>query len=409
MIEILALVVLMFIAGGFLLIISGRNAAPKHEERPAPGTNPGIVTVRNASSRKLLIELDVDELSGMQTVPFYSDLEFEAMNEKTLLERYLDPNISDEERMEIEDELSINYKLAKRTLHELSPVTSGRPAEEKSVNDFSDISDLDVLNSRLRNPYLDDDTREALKKRIAELQGGDDDDADPGMSGPVDPDTHESTDDGSDDDEPEPEVPGQPQDGAPAERQSGNPDIDSFLNEVEKVNELSEMDLYKAVLNDTSKVPEGPACDLVVPFSEDEPVADDSDSLKSIELMTFIAHSFKDGLIKPELVVFAQQKLNLQIADNLWNDGNRQSLRKPREAVMESFKELENMSVEQFDLHVRETVSNEQESRSGAEDAPEVPAQQEEAQGSPVTVLFDRKGGKHDLMWQRLEARRAKA
>ncbi len=379
---VLVLGVLYFLLGGN----SGNRSGMRQGDRRPDVPHPGIVTVHNATSRKVVIELDMDELGAAASVPFYADLEFEEFNEKTLLEKYMDPATPLEEKQAIEEELRDKYLFHKS-------VSQKKANEENSVTDFSGVTDINLLFNRLSSPYVDEKTRFAIQKRIDELRSiekksGGNDSAVVTKSGEDDSDNDDdgSSSDGLNENE-------RPTEGYvdPLDFMSPHQTEPTDGTEESKVEEpvqaVAEVDAETAeVLSMASDSEALYVCDFGY-YNEPD---DNADSVLAIELMKFIADSFRKGYINEDLVAFAQDKLNLQVNSKIWEESRKVNSKIPKIGISKPVTELESMTVEEFDLHVREEVGRE----TGSADAVVV---------EPVTVGPAAHGGKHELLWQRLK------
>ena len=114
--------------------------------------------------------------------------------------------------------------------------------------------------------------------------------------------------------------------------------------------------------------------------------------------MTFIAKSFRDNLISPELVAFAQEKLHLHVSRSFWT---REQWRRANARKVGYFKDptLVSMPVDAFDMHIRTVVEANKAAREKASPAPVGTRK-----SRPVSTFFDAHGGKNDLMWERVYA-----
>ena len=137
---------------------------------------------------------------------------------------------------------------------------------------------------------------------------------------------------------------------------------------------------------DTAKVPalEDMAIDPGLPVAGYD---DDDESRQAIELMGFIARSFREGLISPELVRLAEDRLNMRVNPALWSGDDERRARLGA-AVYGRDHEMVSMPLEAFDKRVREVVAAAGKAAGGG--------------SRPVTVFPDRHGGKDDIAWRRL-------
>ena len=113
---------------------------------------------------------------------------------------------------------------------------------------------------------------------------------------------------------------------------------------------------------------------------------DDAESRQAIELMGFIARAFREGLISPELVRLAENRLNIRVNPSLWSVDDERRARLGM-AVYERDQEMGSMPLEAFETRVREVVAAAGKAGGGTR---------------PVTVFPDRHGGKDDIVWSRL-------
>ena len=113
---------------------------------------------------------------------------------------------------------------------------------------------------------------------------------------------------------------------------------------------------------------------------------DDAESRQAIELMGFIARAFREGLISPELVRLAENRLNIRVNPYLWSVDDERRARLGM-AVYGRDQEMGSMPLEAFETRVREVVAAAGKAGGGTR---------------PVTVFPDRHGGKDDIVWSRL-------
>ena len=238
-------------------------------------------------------------------------------------------------------------------------------------------------------------------------------------SGYVDPDTHESVggEDGSGDDGREPEPEGEP----------------------EPEPEFADVPAAREPLD----------AGRVIDFVFEELYDDEEDSRKAVSLMTFIAQSFRDGLLAPELVAFAQDKLHLRVNRGYWTEEQYRRAQQ-RKAVYHRDEALENMPQDEFALYLEDVVANTKAARAAEAEAAqkaaeagsaktepakvaetetvapvaevpeqkpaesavaEMPAREEEKPlpkrenpfKRPESAFFREHGGRNDMMWARLE------
>lgn len=454
LLVVLIIMLLVLVGGGlYLMFFRKPEGSAAASGRPAGEKVAGesIVTIRNASSRNIVIQIDDDLISGQESVPFYSDLEGGDYDERTTLERYMDPSTPPDERMAIAEELAQNnYQLKNGFVAPGGGSSAHSDSSDADDDPFGGIDDVEILADRLQSPYVDEDMKAAIRRRIATLEAagnedGEDNDDDGRVGGFVDPATLVSLPDEPDDEAAvetaeeqatEPAGDGgfaDPMEATAAEDESSGLDpLAGLMADAEAVEAaeagMEEM-IREAAKIDTTLVPEESDGEVLeFDLSGIDP-DDDADSVKTVELMTFIARSFKVGLITPELVAFAQQKLNLKVVDGLWSEERRIRARQ-RKAVYERDESFVNMPLHEFDLHVRSVVDagrrgreearleaerQEREkadaAKSGAGRAPVAearvkpagPPRKAPARSRAASVFFDVHGGKRDLMWQRIE------
>ena len=488
LIILIVLLVILMGAGVYFMYFK-KDSSSERTAAPSGAPQSTLVSVRNAvaTGRKVTgtFEMDIDDYIGMQGgAPFTIVTDDEFFYEQTEIERFRDPSISEEERAELADSLrsrgySVKYPSGDSASQAV--VEKEEPESDDANEDISSITDIYVLREMLTNPFVSMEDKQAAERRIAELEAGDSEHAgdeeeesrepepdgnddggedDGGAEGPddsygngyVDPENHVSVDDPHLDEPYEPGVPvdmsallgfdplagmepeESPADETSSERREETPVEEESRQEQAPVTEspveepedgttmAAQLESEDPV--DTVSEDDGETIDFR--FGEDFDI-DDEDSRKAIALMSFIARNFKDGLISPELVAFAQDKLNLQVVRGYWTP-EQWARANQRKGVYHRDAKLENMALDEFDLHVKEVVASnlaarekeaadEGSAETGEASAPAAPRktgpgkpkdgnvakQPRKAGARPVSAFFDAHGGKNDLMWQRLD------
>lgn len=483
---IVLLVLLIALVAAGLYFMYGKKDGPAPVRTPSAPTAPGgsPVTVRSAFAGSpgkgtvRVIEMDSDTfLSMQQPLDFFFDNEYDF--EPSLIERFRDPSVSEEERGEIAERLRrlgyiVDYPASRQGAFVSDPVVPDVDDEgDEGAKDLSEETDIYVLRGVLSDPYASEEDREVARARLAELESSGEGESAPAEA-PGDEDEEEEEDDGSDGgdgggfgsgyvdplglesiEDPHPEVPYEPvdesagMDGTPGESVAEpEPVYDPVEPVVEETaadgpepetTEKVEGDAEDEAVRDAGEA----AGDEVEVLFREGFEADDTDSMKAISLMTFIARSFKSGLISPELVAFAQDKLHLEVDPSFWTPEQRVRARQ-RQVIFQRDEALVNMPIEEFDLHIREVVAHrEAEGAAAPEAAAEAPAaeapvpvktaeapveERPKVEGPaaeapvkgrpkagasekprrkpgtrPVSAFFDAHGGKNDLMWARLD------
>lgn len=510
LIILMVLLVILVLAGVYFLFFK-KDAAPSRAEVPSGAPASTLVSVRNAvaSGRKVTgtFEMDIDDYIGMSGgAPFTIVTDDEFYYEQTEIERFRDPSISEEERQALADSLrSRGYHVVIREEDERQGseahddgLGDGVPFEE-SEEDVSTMTDLYALKELLMNPFVSVEKKREAEARIAELEL-----MEPGVSKPDEnePSAEPSEDEepgnddegrnGNDGDDPdgygngfvdpvslvsfpdpeESEAPGEEMDGVDMKELLGFDPLadiapefasESALEKGDAVHEEPAGSVEKTPVENAPTEAADPAeVDSVseeefdseaIDFNfRDDFEGDDTESRKAIALMSFIARNFKEGLISPELVAFAQDKLHLEVNRGYWTP-EQWARANQRKGVYHRDEALEYMPLDEFDLHVKEVVASnraarEEEAREpGKEEAAAVagvPHEEKEtdvvnnsptAEGNeaahaasgkvgpgkpkvgatgrmprkagarPVSAFFDAHGGKNDIMWARLASK----
>ena len=407
-VAIVSLVALFVVGGLFYFFFWDRifNRSRKDDDSSVSVPVASIVNVRSAGSKKIVVELDLDYIPNAETLPFDPALEALESEERTIIEIFRDPNTPLSEKKRIYDELVSNgYE-----------VKNPEDASQNTVRDFSDVDDLNVLHSYLKDSSFSEAEKKAVRNRISTLLGmpvgresdskggGDsssseasesDDDYD-AAEGFVDNDSLESVETDAEY-EPVPEVP-EPE-AQPASDEASEEPVRTEVKEG-KEEELPQ----------DPDVPESDGDVLVIEF--DKELDDAVDSTKSIELMTFIAKSFRNGLIRPDLVEFAEQKLHLNVVEGLWDKEKKAEARRLRKERAELYVPMEMMNVDEFDTNIRqmvhdEEVRHEKFARNAAAVAAEtvkdvVDESRSDKEEERVSVYPLQRGGLHDIAMDRL-------
>lgn len=489
LIILMVLLVILMGAGVYFMYFKKDSSSGVASSSGAPQST--LVNVRNAvaTGRKVTgtFEMDIDDYIGMQGgAPFTIVTDDEFFYEQTEIERFRDPSISEEERAELADSLrsrgySVKYPSGDTTSQAVDEKEESESDDAKG--DISSITDIYVLQEMLTNPFVSMEDKKAAERRIAELEaggaepsaeseeensgegGGKEDGGDKGEddggteggedsygSGYVDPENHESVEDPHPEEPYEPEIPvdmsallgfdplagmepeENPVDEVPSEVREETPAEEPSQQEEAPADDSSTLGSEAGTRMESEKETDGAGAaaseddgeTIDFRFGEDFDI-DDEDSRKAIALMSFIARNFKDGLISPELVAFAQDKLHLQVVRGYWTP-EQWARANQRKGVYHRNAELENMDLDEFDLHVKEVVASnlaarekeasaEGSAETGEASAPAAPRktgpgkpkdgnvakQPRKAGARPVSAFFDAHGGKNDLMWKRLD------
>lgn len=364
-ILLVSVIVLIVILVGLMIWIVFFSKPKKAEKEEVPQSY-SVVRVRSAVSGKTVMEIYSDDLLVDGPVPFYSDLEQEEVKEETLIERWRRKDLSREEREELAREMrAVGYQV---TLEGEGGAPAGEaapsvPAGGSGTQALPDS--MDELFAIVKNPMYSEAYKSEAKRKLAVLLGTEPASEEEGEGG-EDDDTHgEGNGQGTDDDFAEGGFEVDPVTGAPVSRET-----QSAPEEAADVREGD--DTYLVTLD--------------FPHDEKLEVDDDRDSRLAIELMRFIARSFRSGLIDPELVAFAERRLHLDV-NHVWTEEE-----KVRVAMRsDKYNGLEEKSVEELDSFVRSVVEEKTKAHTVTR------------KEKKVTLGFDPKGGKNDLVWKRLE------
>lgn len=462
------LIALLALVGAavYFMFMKKENAVQPTGDTLVSGAS--VISARNAAGngRRLIatFEIDMDEIIGNEPAPMSLELEREVAVEQTDLEKLRDMSIPEEERAAIAESLRMRgYDV--RILPSGSTGSRHEAPQDGAGDEDEDGMDAEndegVLEAILANPYASAERKEAAKRRLEELRGGKeaDDPDDDEDGGGDDGDGGEGGNGGYEDgayegyvpddeyyggcyvdpldgmglDDPHPETPYEP----PVEKASEAEASGAAAEEAGAAD--------GGAASEPSDAPaeEAEAGEVDIEFTFKEEYDDEEDSRKAVSLMTFIARSFKKDLISPELVAFAQDLLHLQVNRGYWSE-EKWIRANQRKAVYERDASIVNMSIDEFDLYVKDVVASNEASLSGAAEAvpgeegavreepvdkpepeeaaleavPEGEVKEEKARpqrvarpaaprgkgfSRPVSSFFDAHGGKNDLMWQRLE------
>ena len=470
LILILLLVVLV-VAGLYVMFKKDEPKAGTMSQSQLAAT---LVNVRNvrtpsgATAKAVTLIINEDT-----TVPYNVALEGGWEEEETDLEIFRDPSRPMEERRAAAQRLrDVGYQIREEFFMEgdaavESPAASGGNEDdgETSGPDIESETDIAYLESFLSNPYIGADERARIESRIAELRGsgvagedGERDEEDNGgdagddgssygggfvdpldMMTPLNPQP-ESVYEPAGREEKEAEPAPAPQPAREEVKEERQAPVDTTLTD-RKGYYRGEVDGEDVITMD---------------FTEE--YDDEEDSRKAVRLMKFIARSFKERLLSPELVMFAQRRLHLEVNPGYWSDEDY-ARANARVGVYERNPAFVNMSQEEFDMYYHDVVSSAEDRRAAEEaaaaSAKEIArsvAEEEEARVSgpvpepvpepaaeaaedsagepegdgggaaapepkavrkaappkkertrPSSKYFDSVGGRNDLMWSRLE------
>ena len=423
-IVLLLLLVILAAAGVYLLYSGSGKSGPAAEVAPSAtlvhirnGLSGPSVSLTFESSRPVMVtEYDYVELGQKQ--------DFELLG---------DPDVSYEEKQAIADSLrERGYKV------KWPPAAAG--GNGVPVPDFSGETDVDVLNEVLQSPYAPEAEKAAARRRLSELassdnageqdstedgngesgpgglpsDGGDGGSDDGSASGSGDGELGEEADEEEEDEEEEDDENGYAVDPFP-DVLGGYVDPLSCESVPDPHPEVPYVPVSEASVEpvpvpavagtssdivdvEEPSAAEGGTDSIEFRFDPGFPVDDKVESKKAIALMTFIAKSFRDNLISPELVAFAQEKLHLHVSRSFWT---REQWRRANARKVGYFKDptLVAMPVDAFDMHIRTVVEANKAAREKASPAPVVTRKTR-----PVSTFFDAHGGKNDLMWERVYA-----
>lgn len=485
-IVLLVILIALVAAGVYFLYGKKDGAAPA--ARPAQSSSAAppagaFVNMRSGLSGQKapgtvrVIEMDAETFLSMndyQSLDFFFDNEYDP--EPSLIEQLRDPSVPEEERAEIAERLRrlgyiVEYPSSRGGAPVASPAGVSVDDEEEGPVDISVMTDVYALQDILTSPYASEEDKDAARLRLAELGDGAEAHEEPEPEPEQETGTEDDGNEGNGDggygqgyvdpldlgsvEDPHPDVPYEPaEEAAEAAGDAGEvegPAEEEYVPEEpvepveETVEEAPEVEEPEEAVQEEVPAPvaESSAEDVEVTF-RDEFDADDTESRKAISLMVFIARSFKAGLISPELVAFAQDKLHLEVDASFWTPEQRVRARQ-RQGIYQRDAALVKMSIDEFDLHMREVVAHrEAEGVEAPEAAAAIPVEttapvvektvelqaeapvQEERRDTapvkgkpkagvapekprrkpgtrPVSAFFDAHGGKNDLMWARLD------
>lgn len=399
-----ALMVVLVMAA--LVLIFKKDAPAKGEMQNLPA-NAAVVSVKKVATssgmrNQLTVLVDDGVFTENTVVPFNFELEgVLADDPDDELERFRNPDTPEEERIAIAESLRKNgYRVnyppegMKRTGSSGNSGNSGGSRNDEGREDdddedddreervpISEETDRAVLKDILMNPYSSVSDQEAARLRLDELSLQDDG-ADP-VPNPmpevpdygqddsyyggemVDPDTYEPL--GPSAPEYQPEGDGGGYGREEPVREARVEPVTVSRKEPAQSNRAFLVPVHHRVV-DLGKP---------IEFTMDEmfhDAYDDSkDSMDAIILMGFIAKSFKDHLIEPELVEFAQRKLHLYVNPGYWTEEDHQRAN-ARVAIYERTPVFSDMVLEDFDKYVRAAVAAESAKRAGEEAAREAEA-----------------------------------
>ncbi len=388
-----AVVLVILFAGALLWVLfAGRKSAKNSPNDDDDDSSVSVVRVRSAASGKTVMEIYSDDdivIDG--PVPFYPDLEQEEMDEETLIERWRRTDLTRAERSALAREMrevgyQVEYDDEEPEDGGASSEARAPEAESKSVP-TSLPDDVDALMEIISSSqYTDDYKNEAKRKLKAVLSSA------PSPSEGSE-DGGSGKDDGNDGGE-ESDLSGDgfengggfeidPVTGAPVSRDE--PSDEPPVEEEEEESAEEPTPAEKDAPDNLEMIDE----DYSVVYSpqKESPLeeSDDRDSRLAMELMRFIKRSFSNGLIEPELVSFAEKRLNLKIVYEWTEEQKARALSRSREFV-----DLEDKSVDELDAFVRSVVEQNRARKS------------ESTPSHKITIGFDKDGGKNDIMWQRL-------
>lgn len=356
------IVLLLVVAGAFIMVVfSGRSSKKKVKEEDEGYVS--VVRVRSAISGRTVMEILSDDLLIEGPTPYFPDLESAELKEESLIDRWRRTDLTPEERKNLAKEMrAVGYTVDYDGDESPSEAPSGDAPNELPENQYEL---LDIINS----DSYSEEYKAAARRKLSSLLGaavaesapageessddeqeGDGEDGDSNLSG-----------DGT---EMEGAFEVDPVTGAPVSRT----EPEEGSNAPEDIRDIDERD-----------VP--PVTGVPVPETDD-----DKDSRMAIELMRFIVKSLRKGLIDPELVSFAESRLRLKAVYD-WTDEQKARALSRKDI----YKPLEEKSVEEFDMFVRDTVAKRR-------DTAEIPVSKKN-----VTLGFNAHGGKNDLMWERLQ------
>ena len=401
-IVILLIVLILLVAVGMYLIFFSRQRPSA--EKPVGPVQGSVVNVRQAGRGRLVatFSVDLDDVAANDPVPFLSDFEADPFEEVSLLDRFRDKSLSDEERSMIATELrELGYDVRFR------PQGGQRSEQVESGNDDGgpDVSAMSEqeLVMLLQQPYADADLRARAQERLvglraakagADVTAPDDGDGDEDTAGgdghdvpPVEGDAGDGDGydgDGGDDGDGYDPQPGEPDEEPEME---GMVDPMSLLGkggfggakdaepreDVRQAPAPAQETRREAEESEDREEDDGPApgegvSEEVIYMDKDRSWKDDDvDSQKAMRLMVFISKSFCNGRISPELVEFAQQKLFLTVNPKYWTEEKRERA-KSRIGVYTRNPIMTDMSIDKFDLYVRGVVeANEKEAEARAD------------------------------------------
>lgn len=356
---VLLLLMLVALTTGGLYLMYVRKEGPS--SGPPVNISAGsVVNVRSAGSKAYLtLAFDVSDIANNEPVPFMSDIEPDPFDEQDLIERFRDSRTPETERAAIAGALrsrgySVTY--ADGPTASSAGTDTGAPSDEGVAPDADIAAETDegFLEGLLTSPYVGEERKEAARRRLAELRERNEEDG--FIEGYVDPLTLLDIGD------PHPDIPYEP-----------ISDVQPQAPEDEDPTDL-----------------DGPTDDGaadVIEFTMTGPdMDDDVDSRKAIGLMTFIARSFRKGLLSPELVAFAQDRLNLKVNEDFWSDEQRLRAARRKEEYLRD-PAMAAMPLDKFEIHVRNAVESAERAAGAA------PARGIDWNDDPVWKRLEREAG----------------
>ena len=415
------LLVVLVVAGLYMMF---KKDEPRVSDMSQAQVAATLVNVRNVKTPGGgTVKAVTFVINESTTVPYNVALEGPWDDDLTDLDIFRDSSRPMEERRAAAERLrEVGYDIKADFFREDAPGSpAGGDASEDGGSggdsglDVESETDIPFLESFLANPYLSAEERERIGRRVAELKAqgagtvpgegdeGGEEDADGGggefvdpldMTEPLDPqpDLDYLPAGGGDDPEPgpEPEAETVGTDGPGEGREYGNgpEDGDESVAEAAAGAGAGEETVRDAkgtgvaVKPVPSPLASRPAYyrgavdgEDMVPMDFTEEYDDAADSMKAVRLMGFIARSFKERLITPELVLFAQRRLNLKVNPEYWTEEDFIRAN-ARVGVYERNPEFVNMAPDEFDMYFRSVVANAEDSRAAeaaaAESAKEI-------------------------------------
>ena len=424
LVIVLVVLLCLFLAGAAYFMFFKKDGPSKGEVREIPA-NAAIVGIRNVSTpdgprQRLTIEVDGSLFTENSVMPFNVDLEAGMDDDatSTLLERYRDPKVPESERKVIADTLRASHGLniVYKPLGGAASAPADAAGDDGAEDDRGDgetpvekETDRRILLGIINHPYKDAAMKEAARRRLEELGREDgspaaDGEAGSGSAEEPEPDTGAfipGEDYGGEFMDPEnPGVPLVPQpeseapvgDGEGEEEEepeyvpegSAGPDGSADTGVVDPLagftggaagkpaeearNDDAPANPPQAGADAEKSATDGDRDGLVdagqvLDMTFVEEYDDEEDSRSAVRLMEFIASSFKDRLIAPELVEFAQRKLNLRVNRGYWTDEDYRRAN-ARIVVYERNQEFVDMKVADLERYVRASVSMKEKARA---------------------------------------------